>query len=278
MHAQPRGDRRRAVLQRAQAGEEGVEHHDARRQQCAAIDHVETAVGRIEQERWPAQRAYQLEILRRAAHRHGGHDGVPGDVRIAFQHPREVARRHAGDQRGIAHRPRLQHLRERVGTPGTGERAVDAGHVGDPWILVVDAERHAEAAMDQPAQRRKVVRRDGHHHEVDRALLHQAGNRAIGAPEGPDADIADHAKRLDRQGGGMHDLEAGLDQPQEIGIGPLLVVARIAGDHDRLPAELREVARPQARTLAADQVAGRKMTADEDEPSAHFATLATNRV
>jgi hypothetical protein len=71
----------------------------------------------------------------------------------------------------------------------------------------------------------------------------------------------------------VHDLEAGLDQSQEIGIGPLLVMARIAGDHDRLPAELRKVARPQARTLAADQVAGREMTAHQGEPTAHPAAL-----
>ena len=276
MHAQSVGDRRRALLQRAQSGQEGIEHDEARRQQRAGIDHVEAAVGRIEQERRAVHGAHQGEILGRAAHRHGGDDGVLRDLGIALEHARDIARRHAGDQRGALHRPRFEPGRQGVGAPGARELALDARPVGDPRILVIDAERHAEAAMDQPAERREEVRRDGHHHEVGRALAHQLCDRPVGAPEGADADVAD--QRLMRQGRRVHHLEAGRDQAQEIRIGPLLVVARIAGDHDRLPAELRQVARPQPRAMAADQVAGREVAAREDEAAGHAAFLATSRV
>ena len=64
-----------------------------------------------------------------------------------------------------------------------------------------------------------------------RALAHQVGDGAVAAPEGADADIADQLDRPRRQGRGMNDLQTRRDQPFEIGIGPLLVVARIAGDH-----------------------------------------------
>ena len=75
----------------------------------------------------------------------------------------------------------------------------------------------------------------------------------------------------------MHDLEAGCDQPFEIGIGPLLVMRGIAGDHDRLPAELGQVARPQARAMATDEIAGREMAADEGDPPAHAPALPATR-
>ena len=40
----------------------------------------------------------------------------------------------------------------------------------------------------------------------------------------------------------MDDLETGRHQPLEVRIGPLLIFGGVAGDDDRLPAELRQVA------------------------------------
>ena len=223
VHPEARRDGRRPLAQRAQAGEEGLEHDDAGGQQRARIDHVEPAVVGIEQERRAMHGADQIVVLRRAAHRHGGDDGTLGHIGIALEHAGEIARRHAGDQRGIVDRPRLEPGRELVGPPGARIFAIDTRPPRHPRVLVVDAERHAETAMYQPTERCEEIRRNGHQHEIRAPLAHEVGNRPVAPPEGPYADVADQPDRPRRQGCGLHDLEARRDQPLEIGIESLLV-------------------------------------------------------
>ena len=55
----------------------------------------------------------------------------------------------------------------------------------------------------------------------------------------------------------------------EVGVGLLLVLLRIGRDHDRLPADLRQVARPQPRPLRAHEIARHEVAAHQSDTPAH---------
>ena len=185
------------------------------------------------------------------------------DARIAFEHARDITRRHASDQCGTAHGPRLQEIGQAIRTPRTCEWLVHAGPTIDPRVLVVDAERQAIAPMDHAAYRREEVGRDRHQDEIDLPTGRQPRQHLVATAKRPHANVADQPDWPCRHRGRVNDPQARRDQPLEIGIRPFFVEGGIAGDDDRLPAEFRQIARPQPRPMGADQVAGCEMAADE---------------
>ncbi len=222
---------------------------------------MEIAIPRIEQEGRAAEPLHQRIVLRSRAHRHVGQHRLRRDRGISLQHAGHIARRHAGDQRGVAYRPGFEDLGQPVRGPGPAEASFSSRPAIDPGILIIDPERQAVAQMHEPSDRRQEIGRDRHHHEVDLARPRHPRKRTIAAPERPDPDIANEAHRTGRQCRRMDDPQSRCDQQLEIRVWTLLVLGRIARDDDRLPAELREIARPQPRPLRAHEIARREVSA-----------------
>jgi hypothetical protein len=222
------GERSEERAQRLEPERQERPHGDEVHEPVAGIVRARPArAGGVEIARLEADRDRRLRARRYP--RHPGRHILEG----AERHRGERVRR-AGSQRLEPLSERARHPAPRVG-PSARATADGAAPLADPGILVVENERHLETPLQDRSQQRRVRRIDGDEQRIE-ALAPEAGRagaqerRERAQPEVAEAEAAGPRRR---PGAAAHDLELDGHEPRELGIEPLLVVARIDRHHRR---------------------------------------------
>ena len=186
--------------------------------------------------------------------------------------------RHRGHAIRRAQRERLEaHAREAARAAPDIRTAVGAAAdavppLAHPRILVVEDERHTESPLEQRSEQRRVRRIDRDEQGVEPLAREEVRGLAPQSLERAQAEIADAERAGDSRGPG-----ARADHPQsrrhafgEHRIERALVIARVDGQHRRLPSMFAEMRREQARAMRARAAVRRKVRADDQHPARRF--------